>query len=121
MPIVSVDLVADDSGIAPGLARAIADAVGDALGAPPGRVWVRIATIAPDRYAENRVAAADTPAPVFVTLEERELPVGAALDARIRALTFAVARAVGREPSLVHVELAPPGAGRRAFGGTLVR
>lgn len=121
MPIVSVDLVADDSRIAPGLARAIADAVGDALGAAPGSVWVRLATIAPDRYAENGVAAADTPAPVFVTIEQREPPEPAALDARIQALTGAVARAVGCEPSLVHIEFAPAGAGRRAFGGTLVR
>lgn len=120
MPIVTIEIVDTAAATTPGLARTLADAIGDALGAPPGSIWVRVRPLERDAYAENRTPASATPAPVFVTIEERAPPRGGALAARIAALTDAVAAAVGRDRSLVHVDVAPPAAGRRAFGGRLV-
>lgn len=120
MPIVTVEIVGA-AGAPPGLARTLADAIGRALGSPAGGTWVRLRLLDPGSYAENETPASDTPAPVFVTIEERDPPQGDALAARIAALTESVARACGRDRGLVHVEVAPPSAGRRAFGGRIVR
>ena len=120
MPIVTVEIVGTAAAAPSGLARTLADAIGRALGVPAGSTWVRVRTLASDAYAENDTPASQTPAPVFVTVEEREPPHGDALVARIAALTEAVARACGRDAGIVHVEYAPPSAGRRAFGGRIV-
>lgn len=42
------------------------------------------------------------------------------LVAEVLALTQAVAACLGRPPGQVHIQYAPPGSGRQAFGGTLV-
>lgn len=121
MPIVDVLVVQGAEGAASlPSARALADALGRAFGAPPGRVWVRLATLAPDDYAENGVAAADTPAPVFVTLLHARPPEGEARAIEAMAVATAVAQACARDVALVHVEYAPAGHGRVAFGGRLV-
>lgn len=120
MPIVTVEIVGTAAAAPSGLARTLADAIGRALGVPAGNTG-GARTLASDAYAENDTPASQTPAPVFVTVEEREPPHGDALVARIAALTEAVARACGRDAGIVHVEYAPPSAGRRAFGGRIVR
>ena len=43
------------------------------------------------------------------------------LDAQVLAITRAVAQCLACAPERVHVLYAPPGAGRQAFGGTLIR
>lgn len=122
MPIVTVEYVlAANEAVPRGLARALADAIGAAVGATPGRTWVRLRALPRERYAESATDAADTPAPVFVTLLRRELPPPETLAAQAAAVTAAVARAMERPPEFVHVEFAPPMAGRMALGGTLVR
>ena len=115
MPIVDVQIVG------PSLATAevLAGAIGDALKMPPGRVWLRLHPMAEDRYAENG-GVLQGPLPVFVSVLHARLPVGEALQAELAALTQAVASATGRPVARVHVEYAPAGAGRMAFGGRLV-
>jgi phenylpyruvate tautomerase PptA (4-oxalocrotonate tautomerase family) len=45
---------------------------------------------------------------------------GDALQAHVTALTQAIADVLGCDASCVHVQLAPAGAGRQAFGGRVV-
>ncbi|MBL8362519.1 MAG: hypothetical protein JNN18_18680 [Rubrivivax sp.] len=121
MPIVDVLVVhrgLDDESLPS--APALADALGNVFGAAPGHVWVRLAGLARERYAENGVAAGDTPAPVFVTVLHARPPEGAARAAEALAVASAVARACGRAVDQVHVEYAAPGRGRIAFGGRLL-
>ena len=120
MPVVDVLLVNDGSNQPAGLATAIAYAIGRAVSAPPGRVWVRLHLLPSGQYAENGEQVARE-LPVFVTILEARPPSGEALAARANAVTLAVAGAVSRTPECVHVEFAPPGSGRVAFGGKLVQ
>ncbi len=121
MPIVDIEIVresATESGEIS--ARAIADALGQTLGSPPGRTWVRLHFLDSLAYAENAVAVSASELPVFVTVLHAHPPEGAARATEAMAVTEAVARCIARPPDRVHVQYAPPGAGRQAFGGKLV-
>jgi len=123
MPILEVELI---GGAAvperAGLARRLADAAGAIFGSAPGETWVRVRETNPTDYAENATdAAAAGVHPVFVRVLKRALPEAAELKREVEALTEAVATETGRPPDQVHVVYEPPGAGRVAFGGRLVR
>ncbi|MBK9115911.1 MAG: hypothetical protein IPM22_09760 [Betaproteobacteria bacterium] len=121
MPIVDVELVGPDAAAGGGaFAQALADAAAAVFGAPVATTWVRVRVLAPEAYAENGAAVAASERPVFVTVRKRHVPAQAELAAEARALTLAIAAAVRRPAERVHVEYAPPAAGRMAFGGTLV-
>ena len=122
MPIVDVLLVHREAAQATdGVASAIADGLGQALGEPPASVWVRLHPLPSSRYAENQASVADDELPVFVTVLLARPPDAGTMQAHALAVCHAVARATGRAPARVHVEYAPPGAGRIAFGGRLVQ
>ena len=118
MPILDVELVAD--AVPDGAAQALADVVGAVLGTPAGETWVRLRALAPGAYAENAGGARLHAMPVFVTVTRRQLPARPALVQEVDTLTHAIAGVVRRPPEQVHIEYAPPAAGRIAFGGTLV-
>ena len=122
MPIVDVELVCESEvefgTVSP---RAIADAVGGVFRSPPGRTWVRLRFVDSRHYAENDVSVSAMELPVFVTVLQARPPAAAALTAEIAALTTTVARIIGRPAERVHVQYAPAGVGRQAFGGQLVQ
>jgi phenylpyruvate tautomerase PptA (4-oxalocrotonate tautomerase family) len=118
MPIVDIEMVTD--AVPAGTAQALADAAGAALGAPGGETWVRLRALAPGAYAESAGGARREARPVFVTVTRRRLPARPALVQEVDALTHAIAGVLRRPADEVHVEYAPPAAGRIAFGGTLV-
>lgn len=121
MPVIDVQLVLPAAApLPPGLAAALADAAAAVLKAPPGRLWLRLSVLPSDHYAENGVPVSDPPQPVFVTVLHAALPGADVLAAQARALSDAVAAALGCDVGLVHVEYAPPGRGRVAFGGRLL-
>ena len=72
-------------------------------------------------YAENDAAVSTADLPVFVTVMHAHSPTEAALATEVLALTTTIAQVTGRPAERVHVEYAPPGAGRQAFGGQLVK
>jgi phenylpyruvate tautomerase PptA (4-oxalocrotonate tautomerase family) len=121
MPIVDVQLVMPAHTPLPsGLTQELADSIGDLLDAPPGRVWVRLSVLPATHYAENRAAIEASSLPVFVRVLHAHSPQGPARQEQLTALTHAVAIVTGRPADLVHLEFAPDGAGRVAFGGQLV-
>lgn len=123
MPVIDIERVLPDGAVAvpSGLAQALADAAAAALACPPGLAWVRLRALAASAYAESGVAPlAPDALPVFVTLLQAHPPEGAAREAQVRALTEAMARVLACDVSRVHVLLAPPAAGRQAFGGRIV-
>jgi phenylpyruvate tautomerase PptA (4-oxalocrotonate tautomerase family) len=120
MPIIDVERVlADGAAPLPGLAQTLADAIGRALGSPPGRTWVRLRTLPSSAYAENETPTDGSQLPVFVTVLHAHPPEGEALAAQLRALTDAIAAALACDGACVHVQMAPAGAARQAFGGRL--
>jgi phenylpyruvate tautomerase PptA (4-oxalocrotonate tautomerase family) len=121
MPIVDVRPVVSASQHLPAdAAQVIADSIAGVLSADTGRIWVRLTVLPKDRYAENGEVVEDDDLPVFVQVLHADLPTE---DARVReakALAVAVAASLGRQVERVHIEYAPPGRGRVAFGGKLV-
>jgi predicted SnoaL-like aldol condensation-catalyzing enzyme len=125
MPIVDVRPVCPDDAPPPSASttQALADGLGAVFGAPAGRTWVRLVPLRRTGYAEHGGGLPDEPSqwPVFVEVLHAEPPApGAERAAQVRAVTHAVAAGLGRLPERVHVQFAPAGAGRQAFGGTLV-
>jgi phenylpyruvate tautomerase PptA (4-oxalocrotonate tautomerase family) len=121
MPLLDVECVRPEGQALPAAtAQALADAAAGVLGSAPAHVWVRVRVLASSAYAENGAAVANDELPVFVTLLHAHPPQGPALAAQVRALTDALAAALGVDSGRVHLALAPAGAGRQAFGGRLV-
>lgn len=119
MPVIEIERVG--AGAAPpGLAQALADAAGRVLGGAPGHTWVRLRTLDAACYAENEAAVDAQALPIFASVLLAHPPQGEAQAALLRALTDALAAALGCEPSRVHVQIAPAAAGRQAFGGRVV-
>jgi phenylpyruvate tautomerase PptA (4-oxalocrotonate tautomerase family) len=120
VPVVDVEIVGEAQADAD-LSQRLADALGEALESEPGRTWVRVRSLSRSSYAENGGLLAASIHPVFVTVMERRRPVGEALLRRVAALTSAVADVLACDPDNVHVFYAEDGAGRVAFGGSLVQ
>lgn len=121
MPIIDVELVGTAKASSPQPdPQRLADALGKALDSPAGQTWMRLRYLPRDQYAENGAPLDDAIQPVFVTVMEARRPAGPALADRVTRVTTAVADAVGRDRSCVHVMYAEDGAGRVAFGGKLV-
>jgi phenylpyruvate tautomerase PptA (4-oxalocrotonate tautomerase family) len=118
MPILDVELVAD--AVPADAAQALADVASAVFGTPAGETWVRLRALAPGAYAESAGGARLQAMPVFVTVTRRQVPARPALVREIDALTHAIAGVLHRPPERIHIEYAPPAAGRIAFGGTLV-
>ena len=121
MPLVALQLVLPPGSTPPrGLTQTVADALGKVLDCGPGQVWVRVGSISSTEYAENLVVVGESELPVFVTLLHAELPPSEFRAAEALRVCEAIARCVGRQVERVHLEYAPLGRGRLAFGGKLL-
>jgi phenylpyruvate tautomerase PptA (4-oxalocrotonate tautomerase family) len=122
MPIVDVELICkSEAEFAQASVEALADTLGQAFGSEPGHTWVRLRFLGVASYAENRCAAEHAEPPVFISVLHAHPPKGEALANEAMAVTQAVAQCLGRPLERVHVQYAPGGAGRQAFGGRLVQ
>jgi hypothetical protein len=121
MPIVDIEAVCAGHVTDPSLsASALASALGHMFHSAVGRTWVRFRVLDSSCYAENDIQLANSELPVFVTVLHSYPPIGTALAAEALAITQCVGACLCRAPALVHVYYAPAGAGRHAFGGSLV-
>ena len=122
MPIIDVQFVLPKSESLPeGLAQTLVDRLGHVLAVKPGSLWLRIQVLPASQYAENESSTPEPDLPVFVTVMHAKSPKGKALESEAIAVAQAVAEAVAKRRTQVHVEYAPSGAGRIAFGGNLVQ
>jgi phenylpyruvate tautomerase PptA (4-oxalocrotonate tautomerase family) len=121
MPILDVEIVLEPGeALRPGLAGELADRAGEVFGAAPGTTWVKLRAISADHYAENQTGRPADVFPVFVSVLKAKLPPLNERQREVTRLTEAVARVCRRAPENVHILYLPEGAGRMAFGGTLV-
>ena len=120
MPIVDIEVVCEsEAEFAAASPRALADALGCVFGSGSGGTWVRLRHLNSAAYAENQSTLAGNELPAFVSVLQLHPSGGEALAAEIRAVTEVVAQCLARSPERVHVQYAPPAAGRQAFGGRL--
>ena len=121
MPIVDVRPVVSASRKLPDdAAQMLADSISRVLNAKTGTVWVRMTELPSGSYAENEATVEDNDLPVFVQVLHADWPEEDAILQEAEALAAAVAASLGRKVERVHIEYAPPGRGRVAFGGKLV-
>lgn len=122
MPIVDVQFVLPRTESLPeGLAQVLVDKLGRALSVQPGHLWLRLQVLPASQYAENESSIAEHDLPVFVTVMHAQSPTGRELETEALAVAKAVAEVVSKRRTQVHVEYAPSGAGRIAFGGHLIQ
>ena len=121
MPIVALQLVlAPGSTIPHGLPQRVANELGEVFTCGPGQVWVQLSTLAATEYAENLVAMGEDELPAFVTLLHADLLPSEVRASEALRVCQAIARCLGRPVERVHLEYAPSGRGRVAFGGKLL-
>lgn len=121
MPIIDVHMVvAAQAPETKGLTKALADLLGILFKAEPGRVWVRLHILPAEHYAENQTTIAIEDLPVFASVMHARPPKGTAREEEVLEITRTIAECLNISSSRVHVEYAAKGAGRVAFGGTLV-
>ena len=121
MPILDVEIVLEPGeSLHPELAGELADSAGEVLGAAPGTAWVKLRAIPAEHYAENQTGRPNDVYPVFVSVLKAKLPPIDERQREVTRLTEAIARTCRRPPESVHILYLPEGAGRMAFGGTLV-
>lgn len=122
MPIVDIEVVAgasDPKAIDKEISQLLADELGTVFDSEPGGTWVRLRSLDPDQYAENRTAINSNARPTFVHILRAELPDRAALRREVEAVAKVVARTLDRPREHVHVLYAPEASGRIGFGGVL--
>lgn len=120
MPIVDVQItVAEGDWVPVAAAQVLANALAPIWALPPGRVWVRVASLPACDYAENDEFSPLLP--VFLRVLLADLPALDVLAAQSRVIAQAVAACLNRATEQIHIEYAPPGRGRVAFGGELLR
>jgi hypothetical protein len=122
MPIVDVCPVLSASRkLPPDAAQTLADSIARVLSVETGRVWVRMTELQDGKYAESEATVEDDGLPVFVQTLHADWP---GEDARVKEAeerAETVASSLRRPVEHVHVEYAPPGRIRVAFGGQLVQ
>lgn len=120
MPIFDIEIVCEtEAEFSKASARVLADALGKTLGTATAHTWVRLRYLNASAYAENDTLLTSAELPVFVTLLHAHLPTGQSLATELAKLTTTIAQCLSRSSERVHIQYAPAGAGRQAFGGRL--
>ena len=76
--------------------------------------------LAAGQYAENGATVEDNDLPVFVRVLHADWPEEDTRSNEAATLAASIAACLGRQVEHVHIEYAPAGRGRVAFGGRLV-
>ncbi len=120
MPVIDIQIIlAQGEQLRSDLAAELANKLGQVLNAAPGQLWLRLQTLPSSNYAENNDPASKG-LPVFVTVMHAQAKAAEAMQTEAVALAQAVSGVLARARTHVHIEYAPPGAGRVAFGGSLI-
>ncbi len=123
MPIVTLELI-EDATQQPVSADALAnltDALGELFDSAPGGTWVKLHYLPRAHYVENATNLEASIRPTFVEVLKRDADPGSTKRAaEAKRIAAIVAQHLDRPVANTHVIYAPSGAGRVAFGGTLV-
>lgn len=119
MPIVDIELVTSDPEAGRGQLQALVDELGNLFGSEPGGTWVKVRSMDPAAYAENKPDANARHLPTFVNVLRHELPDAEKRRREMAGVAEIVARTLHLQRENVHVLYAPPAQGRIGFGGEL--
>ncbi len=121
MPLIEIEIIGELKVPPTGLTQKLVDAIATVLGSDVAQTWLRLRTTPVDCFAENGADAPQGAAAIFVNVTKRHLPDLATLEVEADHISEAVAKLCHRPKERVHVIYEPPGNGRIAFGGKLVK
>ena len=121
MPIVTIKVV--EQSVATHdrtIVQRLADKLGQVFGSEPQGTWVKLEYLPRSQYAENDAEDAQMQ-PTFVEILKKTLSSEDVLAREALVVSEVVATTLHRSQENCHVIYAPPGEGRVAFGGRLIR
>ena len=123
MPIVRLKLLVRDDAerLGKDTLQALADELGRYFESEPAGTWVEAEYLPIEQYAENSRELAEDVKPTLVYVLRHHLPAQEELAQEAMDLARIVAKRLQRPRRNTHIVYEPPGKGRVAFGGTLVR
>ena len=123
MPIVTVELIEDEQQqpVHAAAIKNLTDELGELFNSAPGGTWLKLRYLPRQHYAENETTLSRAIRPTFVEVLKRDADTSAT-DRATEAARIAeiVAQHFDRPIANTHIIYAPSGAGRVAFGGTLI-
>ena len=121
MPILEVEMVCDNTRpFEPEWAQRIADLAGGVFETARGQTWVKMRKLEHTGYAENGVAASETPSPVFVHVMKKRMGDPEEIQDEVKKLSKGIAEILGKPLENVHIIFDRDAVGRIAFGGEFV-
>ena len=123
MPIVTIQAVVAESEqkYAADTIQKLADSLGEIFESDPSSTWIKMIYLDRNQYAENDAVIEEAVRPTFVDILKRYLPDHDSLSTEAQRVADAVAQILTRPRENVHIVYLPPGMGRVAFGGNLLR
>jgi phenylpyruvate tautomerase PptA (4-oxalocrotonate tautomerase family) len=123
VPIVTIQIVAsnnENTYSAECLAQ-LSDSLGSIFNSNAGGTWVKLEYLDRSHYAENETHPDENIQPTFVEVLKRTLPEQETLAREAEQIAAVVAHVLSRPLENVHIIYLPPGEGRVAFGGKLLK
>lgn len=123
VPIVRVKLVVqhDAERLGRDTLQTLADEFGEFFDSEPSGTWVEVEYLPVEQYAENRRELSDAMNTTLVYVLKHHLPTEEDVAREAMDLARLVSKRLQRPRRNTHIFYEPPGKGRIAFGGRLVR
>lgn len=123
MPIIRLKLVVqhDAERLGKDTLQTLADELGVYFDSGPSGTWVEVEYLPVEQYAENRFELPGNVKTTFVYVLRHHLPAEEEVAGEAMDLARLVSKRLQRPRRNTHIFYEPPGKGRIAFGGRLVR
>ena len=123
MPIIRLKLVVqhDAERLGKDTLQTLADELGVYFDSEPSGTWVEVEYLPVEQYAENQFELPGDAKTTFVYVLRHHLPTEEEVAREAMDLARLVSKRLQRPRRNTHIFYEPPGKGRIAFGGTLVR
>ncbi len=123
MPIIRLKLVVqhDTERLEKNTLQTLADDLGEYFDSEPSGTWVEAEYVPVEQYAENRLELSEDTKPTLVYVLRHDLPAEEEVAREAMDLARIVSERLQRPRRSTHIIYEPPGKGRIAFGGRLVR
>lgn len=123
MPIIRLKLVVqhDTDRLGKDTLQRLADDLGEYFDSKPSGTWVEVEYLPVEQYAENRFEMPEDMKTTLVYVLKHHLPAEEGVAREAMDLARIVSKRLQRPRRNTHIFYEPPGKGRIAFGGRLVR
>ena len=123
VPIIRLKLIIQDDAerLGKGALQTLANELGIFFESEPSGTWVEVEYLPVEQYAENRFELPEDMKTTLVYVLKHQLPTEEEVAREALDLARIVSKRLQRPRRNTHIFYEPPGRGRIAFGGRLVR